>query len=287
MKQKWLYKFVTNKTETKTETKKVKDSDGKETTETTSETVEKPITIAIAKPRRRLYEDAELFHGVKLSEGIKAGLLTRHLIAKRYDNDGGLFSEAERDEYASLIILKTQKIKDYQMSGIDESNKEKTEKNKAKLLEELTAIEEQIQNFESERSSLFEKTADVRAENQLVMWWTFMLGYYSDKDDPKDEDFVPVFGEGSFDDRLESYDNFYDEEDEFWLPVTKKLAFLTSFWHNGSIKNQEAFGEAEKLYDDSLKAETENSEAVAEKSPEEEVAKEEVAKEDDAPKKEE
>lgn len=282
MKQKWLYKFVTNKTETKTETKKVKDSDGKETTETTSETVEKPITIAIAKPRRRLYEDAELFHGVKLSEGIKAGLLTRHLIAKRYDNDGGLFSEAERDEYASLIILKTQKIKDYQMSGIDESNKEKTEKNKAKLLEELTAIEEQIQNFESERSSLFEKTADVRAENQLVMWWTFMLGYYSDKDDPKDEDFVPVFGEGSFDDRLESYDNFYDEEDEFWLPVTKKLAFLTSFWHNGSIKNQEAFGEAEKLYDDSLKAETENSEAVAEKSPEEEVAKE-----DDAPKKEE
>jgi hypothetical protein len=282
MKQKWLYKFVTNKTETKTETKKVKDSDGKETTETTSETVEKPITIAIAKPRRRLYEDAELFHGVKLSEGIKAGLLTRHLIAKRYDNDGGLFSEAERDEYASLIILKTQKIKDYQMSGIDESNKEKTEKNKAKLLEELIAIEEQIQNFESERSSLFENTADVRAENQLVMWWTFMLGYYSDKDDPKDEDFVPVFGEGSFDDRLESYDNFYDEEDEFWLPVTKKLAFLTSFWHNGSIKTQEAFGEAEKLYDDSLKAETENSEAVAEKSP-----KEEVAKEDDAPKKEE
>jgi hypothetical protein len=109
-----------------------------------------------------------------------------------------------------------------------------------------------------------------------------MLSYYSDKDDPKDEDFVPVFGEGSFDDRLESYDDFYDEEDEFWLPVTKKLAFLTSFWHNGSIKNQEAFGEAEKLYDDSLKAETENSEAVAEKSPEEEVAKE-----DDAPKKEE
>jgi hypothetical protein len=30
MKQKWLYKFVANKTETKTETKKVKDSDGKE-----------------------------------------------------------------------------------------------------------------------------------------------------------------------------------------------------------------------------------------------------------------
>lgn len=282
MKQKWLYKFVTNKTETKTETKKVKDSDGKETTETTSETVEKPITIAIAKPRRRLYEDAELFHGVKLSEGIKAGLLTRHLIAKRYDNDGGLFSDEEREEYATLILIKNQKIKDYQLLAVDDQEKEKVEESKAKLLKELTAIEREIQNFEEERSSLFDKTADVRAENQLVMWWVFSLAYYCDKQDAKDEDFEPIFGLGSFEEKLSVYDDFFDEEDDFWLPISKKLAFLTSFWHNGSIADEKSFQEVEKLYDDSLKKELEDSEAVAEKSPEEEVAKE-----DDAPEKEE
>lgn len=282
MKQKWLYKFVINKTETKTETKKVKDSDGKEVTETTSETVEKPVTIAIAKPRRRLYEDADLFYGVKLSEGIKAGLLTRHLIAKRYDNDGGLFSDEEREEYATLILIKNQKIKDYQLLAVDDQEKEKVEESKAKLLKELTAIEREIQNFEEERSSLFDKTADVRAENQLVMWWVFSLAYYCDKQDAKDEDFEPIFGLGSFEEKLSVYDNFFDEEDDFWLPISKKLAFLTSFWHNGSITDEKSFQEVEKLYDDSLKKELEDSEAVAEKSPEEEVAKE-----DDAPEKEE
>jgi hypothetical protein len=282
MKQKWLYKFVTNKTETKTETKKVKDSDGKEVTETTSETIEKPVTIAIAKPRRRLYEDADLFYGVKLSEGIKAGLLTRHLIAKRYDNDGGLFSDEEREEYATLILIKNQKIKDYQLLAVDDQEKEKVEESKAKLLKELTAIEREIQNFEEERSSLFDKTADVRAENQLVMWWVFSLAHYCDKQDAKDEDFEPIFGLGSFEEKLSVYDDFFDEEDDFWLPISKKLAFLTSFWHNGSIADEKSFQEVEKLYDDSLKKELEDSETVAEKSPEEEVAKE-----DDAPEKEE
>jgi hypothetical protein len=282
MKQKWLYKFVVNKTETKTETKKVKDSEGKEVTETTSETVEKPVTIAIAKPRRRLYEDADLFYGVKLSEGIKAGLLTRHLIAKRYDNDGGLFSDEEREEYATLILIKNQKIKDYQLLAVDDQEKEKVEESKAKLLKELTAIEREIQNFEEERSSLFDKTADVRAENQLVMWWVFSLAYYCDKQDAKDEDFEPIFGLGSFEEKLSVYDDFFDEEDDFWLPISKKLAFLTSFWHNGSIADEKSFQEVEKLYDDSLKKELEDSEAVAEKSPEEEVVKE-----DDAPEKEE
>ena len=295
MKEKWLYKFVANKTETKTEVKKVKDSDGKEVTETNSETIEKPVTIAIAKPRRRLYEDSELFHGVRLSEGIKAGLLTRHLIAKRYDNDGGLFSESERDEYASLIILKNQKIKDYQMSAATDSDKEKAEENSAKLLDELIIIEEQIQNFESERSSLFEKTADVRAENQLVMWWTFMLAHYSDKQDPQDEDFIPVFGEGDIDKRLESYDEFYDEEDDFWLPVSKKLAFLTSFWHNGNIKSQEGFSEAEGLFDKNFDKDLEESSETAAETPEQKDApkaeeapkEEEITKEEEAAEEEE
>ena len=202
MKQKWLYKFTANKTETKTETKKAKDADGKEVTETISETVEKPVTIAIAKPRRRLYEDADLFYGVKLSEGIKAGLLTRHLIAKRYDNDGGLFSNEEREEYATLILLKNQKIREYQLAAIDEDEKEKAKETKLKLLKDLTLIEREIHDFEEERSSLFDKTADVRAENQLVMWWVFSLAHSSDKEDPKDEDFEPIFGLGSFDDKL-------------------------------------------------------------------------------------
>jgi len=255
MKNKWLYKFTAIKKETKTETKKIKDAEGKETTETITEQIEKPVTIGILKPRRRLYEDSDLFYGVKLSEGIKAGLLTKHLIAKRFDNDGGLFSEEERDEYANLVLLKNSKIREYQSLSVSEEDKDKAKDAQDKILGELTEIEESIQSFEREKESLFEKTADARAENQLVMWWIFHLSQFSESENPEDEDFSPVFGYGSYDERLSKYDEFYDEEDEFWLPVSKKLAFLLSFWYNGSIKDEEAFKSAEKLFDQSVKAE--------------------------------
>ena len=86
------------------------------------------------------------------------------------------------------------------MAAIDEDEKEKAKETKLKLLKDLTLIEREIHDFEEERSSLFDKTADVRAENQLVMWWVFSLAHSSDKEDPKDEDFEPIFGLGSFDD---------------------------------------------------------------------------------------
>ena len=43
-----------------------------------------PVKLGIKKPTRRLFDEAELFYGVRLSEGIKAGLLTRALLAKRF-----------------------------------------------------------------------------------------------------------------------------------------------------------------------------------------------------------
>lgn len=280
MKNKWLYKFTVNKTETKTETKKVKDKDGKESTETTTETVEKPVTISIQKPKRRFYEDADLFHSVKLSEGIKAGLLTKHLIAKRYDNDGGLFSDEEREEYAALILVKTQKVREYQSVSSSEKDKDKLEEIQTQMLKDLTAIEEQIQAFEQERSSLFEKTADQRAENQLVMWWVFHLSHFSEKENAADEDFDPVFGTGSFEERLSKYDDFFDEEDDFWLPICKKLAFLISFWHSGNIKDEDSFKAADKLFEDSLKEEQEQQKEEEQQSEEPKQKKAKKIKDD-------
>ena len=54
--------------------------------------------VIIKKPTRALFDEAELFYGVKLSEGIKHGLLTRPLLAKRINNDGGIFSDEEQIE---------------------------------------------------------------------------------------------------------------------------------------------------------------------------------------------
>ena len=73
---------------------------------TTTKTVKKSVDkhYVVKKPSRALYDEAELFYGVKLSEGIKAGLLTRALLAKRFNNDGGILSDGERDKFAGLYM---------------------------------------------------------------------------------------------------------------------------------------------------------------------------------------
>jgi hypothetical protein len=63
-----------------------------------------PVKLGIKKPTRSLFDEAELFYGVRLSEGIKAGLLTRALLAKRFNNDGGVLSDEEQKEYNELYI---------------------------------------------------------------------------------------------------------------------------------------------------------------------------------------
>ena len=69
-----------------------------------TELEKKPQYFFIRKPTRALYDDAELFYAVKMSEGIKAGLLTKALLAKRYENDGGPLSEGEVERYGELYV---------------------------------------------------------------------------------------------------------------------------------------------------------------------------------------
>ena len=72
-----LNEFTIPKEEDVQETETSTNENGEEVT--TTKTVKKSVdkTFVVKKPTRALYDEAELFYGVKLSEGIKAGLLTR------------------------------------------------------------------------------------------------------------------------------------------------------------------------------------------------------------------
>ena len=101
---KWLYRFSVNK-EIETEvSEKSKNDKGEEVTVTKKVKTEEPVWFGLRKPGRRLFDEGELFYGVQLSEGIKAGLLTKALLAKRYENDGGFLSDPEKERYANLYV---------------------------------------------------------------------------------------------------------------------------------------------------------------------------------------
>jgi hypothetical protein len=236
----WLYDFLVKKTIEKKETEVIKNDKGEETETTKTTKEEVAVTFKLKKPNRRLYEDADLFYGIKLSEGIKAGLLTKSLLAKRYSNDGGFLSEPEKDKYAQLYMTLFEQENELQRLQIN--LEEKTGKERSEKVREITVkmlqTRRELQEFELAQQSLFDQTAEVRAKNQSIMWWLLSLSYF--EEDEKD---LPVFGEGDYEDKLSKYDEYEDIDDSFWNEAVKKLAFFISFWESGQAANREDFDE--------------------------------------------
>jgi hypothetical protein len=176
---KWLYEFSVNQEKELEQIDITKDEQGNEVKTTKKVKKIVPIKFKIQKPTRRLFDDAELFYAVKLSEGIKSGLLTKALLAKRYQNDGGAMSEPEKQKYSKLYIDLYNKETEFQKVSLNLENispEEKTAKI-ASLIGELTEIRQELQTVEFSQISLFDQTAENRARNQTIMWWVLSLSH--------------------------------------------------------------------------------------------------------------
>lgn len=236
--KKWLYEFFVKKTVEKKETEKSKNDDGEEVETTKTLKEESDIPMMLKKPNRKLYEQADLFYGIKLSEGIKAGLLTKSLLAKRYSNDGGFLSESEKEKYAGLYLTLFELETELQRLQVNldkipaNERKEKVKEVTVKMLD----TRRDLQEFELAQQSLFDQTAEVRAKNQTVMWWLLNLSLYKEG-----EEVQTVFGEGDYDDRILKYDEYEEEDDPFWNEAIKKLAYFVSFWESGQASDWEDF----------------------------------------------
>ena len=206
-------------------------------TVTTEKEVTKTINqkVFLRKPTRSLYDGAELFYGVKLSEGIKAGLLTRALLAKRFSNDGGVLSNDEKDRYAELYLklYETQLDAERLSANKDDQDQEKLES----LLEESADIRRQLTDFEMAQSQLFEQTAENRARNKTILWWVLNLSHFEDEDGKSSV----IFEGKDFEEKLNSYDSMEEGGDDFDEELLQKLIYYVSFWYVGRVSNQEEF----------------------------------------------
>lgn len=233
-----IYEFTISKEE-EVDKVETKIEDGKEITITSKVKEQLPRKFFIKKPTRALFEEAELFYAVKLSEGIKAGLLTRSLLSKRYSNDGGALSEQDKGKYADLYLKLFDKQNEFQkLSIIDKNDRNKEDQEYFdKLSAEIINLRNEIQDFEIAQASLFDQTAENRARNKTILWWILHLSYLIDKENKE----ACLFGDGSFDEKLAAYDGFEESQDEWLKNVVKKFAFYVSFWYMGRASSQEEF----------------------------------------------
>jgi hypothetical protein len=234
-----LYEFKLEKTMEVEEIETSKNEKGEEVKTTKKVKKEVPIHFKLIKPNRRLFDEAELFYGIKLSEGIKAGLLTKSLLAKRYQNDGGAMSETEKEKYAVLYLELYKLQNDLQRLelNLDSLSKEDQAKKIEEVLPLMSQTKRELQEIETYHSTLFDQTAENRARNQTIMWWVLNISYISENGN----EYTPFFGEGDYNKKLDTYDSYEDSDDQFNRNAMLKLAYFVSLWYMGRASSFEDF----------------------------------------------
>ena len=252
-----IYEFTVNKEETVKEESVEKKKDGTEVTTSKDVKKEIPYKFFLRRPTREMTDEAELYYGVKLAEGIKAGLLTRALLEKRFENDGGTRSDEENKEYKK-IIEKLQGFHKEQSKIFDISEKKRTPVQKKRLKEldnEIKPTRRALRDLQLVEDSLYEETAESRARNKVILWWMLYLAHVEEGE--KEQEF---FGKGSFEDKLERYDEIDEGEEIFDIIVARKFAYYVSFWFVGRPNTQKEFQE---MIDLALKLDEEENAAIA------------------------
>ena len=245
-----LYSFtIDEEKEVEKVSKRKNKKTGEETTVTKKVKEKVPVQVKIKRPSRRDLEEAELEYSVEMSRCVKKGILTKAMLYKKYSDTGGVWSEDDAKDYGRLY----KEIFDIQTEYVRlETVEKKTAKQEEKvesLKEELSIKKRKIIDSETSMQSLFDHTADTKAQNRLLLWYTLMLTNIQREDD---EDPKPYFIGVDFDKRIDDYYAKEDENSDFYGLLVQKVSTILAFWFFNQASTPEEFN---KLIEDVEKGE--------------------------------
>lgn len=217
----------------------------------TNEKVEKLINIICKKPNRLESEEADIVSAVEFSESIRKGILTKPLLEKLYDEKGGFLAENYENKYGKLLARFFELENEYHRFDLKD---DKTEEDREKLkttAAELVTVRNKIQALEASRNSLFQNTAENRAQNKTIFWLTLYLTYIQENEMP-----TPFFIGKTFEEKRDDYDKKIEENNQFYNQVIDKASFFIGLWYLGRASTKEDF----KQIEDSLNERTSSPE---------------------------
>ena len=238
-----LYEFTVKKKESVEKEVPDVNKDGEEVTvkKTVEEEVEKKFFLR--SPTRAMLDEGELYYGVELGKAIRAGMITRPLLHKRYTNDGGIMNDLQQKAFDEITkelreIYAEQEV----INQIDEKKRTNAQKKKHKDLEEKAKpYLETMRRYNMAEESIFEDTAESRARNKAILWWVLFMSYNDDE--------TPFFNKGDLEDRLEKYDEIDEGQDSFLTSVVAELTYNISLWYFARPNSAEQFEELKKGVD--------------------------------------
>ena len=240
-----LYSFtIDEKREVeKTHTRKNKKT-GVETTVTKKVEEEVPTQVFLKRPSRRELEDAELEYSVEMSRCVKRGILTKAMLYKKYSDTGGVWSEEDAKDYGKLYKEIFDIQNEYARLETVDKKTDKQKERLEKIKENLAETRRQIVEAESAMHSLFDHTADTKAQNRLLLWYTLMLTHVQEEDD---ENPKPYFEGEDFDQKIEDYYLKEDKASDFYNELVKKVTTVLAFWFFNQASSPDEFN---KLIED-------------------------------------
>lgn len=207
----------------------------------------KPIKLGILKADRKLFKMAEMFYAKSLSQYLKEGLMPFSLVAKRYANDGGPLTEREKERIKELKEEAKSLEADFYANIAESDDTSKKKKNDALI--RINDINTEVNNIQNAYSDIFESTAEVKSRNDIMEWWALFLIHIN----VDDKGFIPLFGDGNYDEKVKKLEEIESNEDAFELESIKKLSYLTSFWFTArNAVTKIDFDAMEKLYQDTM-----------------------------------
>lgn len=205
---------------------------------------QEPVKIIFKNPSRGEREDADMIFAVEYGKCVRAGVLTSPLIEKLYDEKekSGILSDDFADKYLKLYERFFEIQNEFTSLDLKDNKTPEEENRIAQVAVEFSRIKNDLQNLESARNSLFQNTAETKAQNKTILWLTLFLTYSQEgNQNPK-----PFFKGSSFEEKLEDYDQLIENGDEFTFKVIDKMAFFVALWYMRKASTKEDFSQIEK-----------------------------------------
>jgi hypothetical protein len=222
-----------------------KDTGKKEKVKVEEETITKtPVRVILKEPNRRQVEEADMEYSIEMSQCVKRGILTKAMLANKYTDTGGLIAEddarAIAKQYGELGELQSEYTRLSTKTG--KKTKEDQEQT-TKILGDIGLLRKSIVDTETSYASLFNHTADTKAQNRVIMWYVLNLTHVIRGEEGEIE---PLFKGETFKEKENHYYDLDEKDDPLYSLIQGKLATFMSYWYFASAISKEDFAQLDK-----------------------------------------
>ena len=119
-----------------------------------------------------------------------------------------------------------------------EIDKDAFSKLKVKIKDEIIKGKKEMVDTESSMQAIFDHTADIKAQNRLLLWYTLMLTHLQQEGEDEPEAYFKGI---DFEDKLEDYYLKEEEASDFYSQLVQKVTTVLAFWFYNQASTPDEF----------------------------------------------